>query len=260
VRIAAFFMPFFAFLVGAVGFYIRRLELQTVFDSAGLPERGAVLTYALIALAVVFFVFSLIFSIIVAARHSALKGFENAFGTDSLAYPFSFGLIGLIWLAVTFMYFLENRAGGHLTLLTIYFSIFSALSAISASFFAVEMFNDPSRKSVFALSVIPTLFLCFWLVLVYRDNASNPILLSYGYQILAIIASALAFYFTSGFVYGKPAPGKTVFFYLMAIFFCFITIADGHNIMIRAIFGSILLMNLLYLYKLVRNLRRKKAA
>jgi len=260
VRIAAFFMPFFALLAGAIGFYMRRLEWSTVFDSAGLPERGAFLTSALIALAVLFFVFSLIFSIVVSVRYRSLRGFENAFGTDSLAYPFSFGIIGLVWLAATVMYFLENRELGQAgIIMTVYFPVFSALSAISAAFFAVEMYNDPRRKSVFALGVIPTLFLCFWLVLVYRDNASNPVLLSYAYQILAIIASALAFYFTSGFVYGKPAPGKTVFFYFMSIFFCFITVADGHNIMIRVIFASILVMNLLYASKLIRNLRRKNA-
>ena len=256
-RIAAFFMPFFALLAGAAGFFMRRLEWMTVFNSAGLPERGAALTYALIGLAALFLLVSLVFSIFVATRHRALKGFENAYGTDSLAYPFSFGIIGLIWLAATVMYFLEVRATGNVPVITIYFSIFSGISAISAAFFAVEMYNDPRRKSVFALSVIPTLFLCFWLVLVYRDNASNPILLGYAYQVLAIIASALAFYFTSGFVYGKPAPGKTVFFYSMSVFFCAVTIADSHNIMIRVIFGSVLLMNLLYLSKLVRNLRRK---
>jgi len=247
-------MPFFAILTGAAGFYIRRLELLTVFDSAGLPERGAFLTYALIALAAFVFIFSLIFSIGVATRHRALKGFENAFGTDSLAYPFSFVLIGLAWLAATIMYFLEIRATGHIPVIAIYFSAFSALSAISVALFAIEMYNDPRRKSVFALSVIPTLFLCFWLVLVYRDNASNPILLGYAYQILAIIASALAFYFTSGFVYGKPAPGKTVLFYSMSIFFCLVTVADSHNLMIRMIFVSIALMNILYLSKLIRNL------
>jgi len=258
VRIAAVFMPFFALLAGVAGFYIRSLELLYVFDPlTGLPERGAALTYVLMAISVLLLVAAMIFSIVVAVRRKAPPGFENAFGTDPLTYPFAFGIIGLVWLAATIMNFLDLRQLGIIPLAYIFFSALSALAAISVAYFAIEMYQEPRRKSVFALSIIPTLFMCFWLVLLYRTNASNPILLSYAYQCLAIIASALGFYFTSGFVYGKPAPGKTLFFYFAAIFFCFVTLADEHNMMIRVIFASILAMNVLYSSKLIRNLQRR---
>lgn len=264
-RIAAFLMPFFALIVGGAGFYMRRFELLYVFDPiTGLPQRGAPVTYAIIALSIVFLVIVLAFSIFIGVRKSPPDGFENAFGTDSLVYPFTFGIIGLIWLAATVLHFLNLRDYyGSVSLIDTYFSAISAIAAISVTFFAVEMYQDGRRKSVYALSVIPTLFMCFWLVLLYRNNASNPVLLSYAYKCLAIIASALGFYFTSGFVYGKPAPGKTVFFYFAAIFFCFITIADqhttvaAHSTMIRVIFAMILMMNVLCSAKLIRRLQRK---
>ena len=257
-HIAAFFMPFFALLFGAAGFIIRRLELMYVFDAVtGLPERGAALTYALIALSAALFIIALVFSIFVSSRRRAFRGFENAFGTDSLAYPFSFGIIGLVWLGATIMNFLNIRESGVVPLTDTYFSVLSAIAAISVVLFAIEMFQDGRRKSVYALSVIPTLFMCFWLVVLYRDNASNPILLSYAYKCLAIITSALGFYFTSGFVYGKPAPGKSLFFYLTAILFCFVTLADDHSMMIRLIFAAILAINVLYSSMLIRHLRPK---
>ncbi|MCL2392256.1 MAG: hypothetical protein FWC66_06555 [Oscillospiraceae bacterium] len=258
-RIAAFFMPLLALLSGAAGFYIRRLELRYVFDPiTGLPERGATLTYLLFGLTALVLLFILIFSIVVSVKRKTLRGFEDTFGTDHLAYPFIYGLIGAVWSAATVLHFLHLRELGQIPLIDILFLAMSALAAISVSFFAIEMFQDPRRKSVFALSVIPTIFTCFWLVILYRENASNPILLSYAYMCLAIITSALGFYFTSGFVYGKPAPGKTIFFYFTAVFFCAITLADHHQMTIRVIFAAILIMNVVYLSMLIRNLQRKE--
>jgi len=258
VRIAAVFMPFFALIAGALGFYFRRMELLYVFDAVtGLPERGAFVTSALIALSAAFIVISLIFSIVVGVRKISPTGFDNAFGTDPLTYPFSFSIIALVWLGATVMLFVESRANGNMPLVDIYFIALSAIAAISVGFFAIEMYNDPRRKSVYALSMIPTIFMCFWLVMLYRQNAANHVLLSYAYQCLAIIASALGFYFTSGFVYSKPAPGKTLLFYFLAVFFCFVTLADNHGLMVRIIFAALIAINVLSSSKLLRHLRRK---
>jgi len=257
-RIAAFFMPIFALLAGAAGFFLRLTEIISVFDSrTGLPERGASITYLLIAFSILFLALAMIFSIRIAVKRSAPSGFENAFGTDPLTYPFTFAIIGLVWLGATVKYFIDVNAAGSVPMAELYFSILSALSAISVTFFAIEMYQDPRRKTTFALSIVPTLFMCFWLVALYRQNASNPVLLSYAYQCLAIISSALGFYFTSGFVYNKPAPGKTVFFYFAAIFFCFVTLADGHVLTIRIIFAALIAMNVVYCSKLLRNLEKK---
>ena len=258
-RIAAFFMPIFALLAGAVGFYIRLLEVWNVFESyTGLPLRGMSETYTLMAVSAVFLILVLIFSIQVSAKHTARNGFENAFGTEPLTYPSSFVIIGIIWFGATVKHFLDVNATGVLPATELFFSIFSALSAVSVALFAIEMFQDPQRKSVFALSIIPTLFMCFWLIFLYRQNASNPVLLGYAYHCLAIIASALGFYFTSGFLFNKPAPGKTIFCYFAAIYFCFVTLADNHTLMIKIIISSILAMNVIYCSKLLRHLHRKE--
>jgi len=259
VRIAAFLMPFFALFAGGFGFVLRRLELRYVFDSAtGLPQRGAPITYTLIGLTVLFIIISLVFTIVTASRNKSPAGFENAFGTDPLTYPVILSVIGAIWLAATVFYFLDMRSDyTRIPISEMLFMAMSALSAVSAGFFAVEMYQDPRRKSVYALSIVPTLFMCFWLVLLYNENASNPILLSYAYICLAIIASAMGFYYTSGFVYGKPAPGRAAFAYLTAIFFCFITLADPHHMMIRVVFVAVLAINVLYCFKLLRNLQAK---
>ena len=257
-RIAAFFMPLFALLSGAAGFCLRMAELMNVFEArTGLPERGALLTYMLVVASVLFLIIMLLFSIYVAAKRTTQRGFENAFGTDPLTYPFALSIIGVLWLGATVKYFVDVTATGAVTMAEIYFSGLSALSAICVALFAIEIYQDPRRKSTFALSIVPTLFMCFWLILLYRQNAANPILLSYAYQCLALIATALGFYFTSGFVYNKPAPGKTVFCYFAAIYFCFVTLADDHVTAVKLIFAAIIALNAVYCSKLIRHLYRK---
>lgn len=253
-------MPFFALASGAAGFYLRRMELINVFDiRTGLPERGASLTLGLIALSAFFLLLSLVFCIRAVDKHVSPAGFENAFGTDPLSYPFAFALIGFVWLGATVKRFLDLNAAGALLQSDLYFLILSALAAVSVAFFAIEMYQDPRRKMIFALSIIPSLFMCFWLILIYKQNAANPVLLSYCYQCLAVIASALGFYFTSGFVYGKPAPGKTIFFYSAAVYFGFVTLADGHSMTIKLILAAIITMNVTYSSMLIRNMRLKKS-
>jgi len=247
-------------MAGAGGFYLRLMELWNVFDRrTGLPERGSVITLALIALSVTFLLIALIFSLRAAVKHKAQDGFENAFGTDPLSYPLIFSMIGLVWLGATVKHFIDLRTAGALTQGEVAFSILSLLAAVSLVFFSIEMYQDPRRKTTFALSLVPTLFLCFWLVLMYRRNATNPVLLSYCYQSLAIISAALSFYFTSGFIYKKPAPGKAIFAYLAAIYFCFITLADNHSLNVRLIFAAIIAVNMVHASMLIRNLQWKEA-
>jgi hypothetical protein len=106
-RISAFFLPLFAIMAGVGGFYLRLSERLNVFDPiTGLPERNAATTTWLIFLTAFFILCILIFAMRVAAKHKALPGFENAFGTDPSAYPISFALIGIAWLAGTYFYFL----------------------------------------------------------------------------------------------------------------------------------------------------------
>jgi len=108
--------------------------------------------------------------------------------------------------------------------------------------------------------VVPILFMCFWLIVMYKQNATNPVLLSYCYYCLAIMASTLSFYYTAGFVFKKPAPGKTIFAYLASIYFCLVTLADEHPVSIKLIFAAVVAVNVVYSSMLIRNLRPKDSA
>jgi len=257
-RILAFVVPFFVFIAGVLGFSLRLSEHHNVFDSiTGLPYRDAVTTFWLVSLSVMLMVFIIFFAIKVASKYKALPGFESAFGTDPFFYPAVFVAIGIIWIIGTLMYLSFLNTHNAVTLNDIYFIVFSIISAVSTTFFAIEMYQDSRRSAAYALSVIPAVFMCFWLIFLYRHNASNPIMLTYIYQCLAIVSSALAFYFTSGFLYGRPAPGKAVVTYYAAIYFCMVALADDLPMGVKLIYIAIIAVNLVHSTMLVRNLEEK---
>lgn len=257
-RRLAVIMPFLALLAGAAGFYLRLTELWNVFDiRTGLPEPGAAITISLVALTIGFLLVCAVFAIRAGTKYTSQKGFDNAFGTESLAYPFVFTLFGVVWLGATVKYFIETNAGDALTASALYFVILSGLAALSALLFAIEIYQDPKRKMALALSVVPILFMCYWLILLYKQNASNPILLSYCYYCLAIIASTLSFYYTAGYAFKKPSPGKAAAAYLASIFFCFVTLADDHPVSAKLILAAIAAMNVVYSSMLIKNLQKK---
>ncbi|MCL2125463.1 MAG: hypothetical protein FWH33_05680 [Oscillospiraceae bacterium] len=257
-RTSAITMPFLALLAGAAGCYLRLKELWNVFDAmTGLPQRGATITYSLIGLCAAFLLIMFIFTLISGLKYKSPKGFEHAYGAEALAYPLVFFIIGIAWLGASVKYFLDMNADGILPRSELVFAILSALSAVSMSLFAIEVYQDPRRRAKLALSLVPSLFMCYWLIILYRNNASNPVLLSYCYQCLAVLASTLGFYFTSSYAYNKPAYCKTVFSYFAAIFFCFITLADDHDIGTKLIFVALIAINVIHSSMLIRNLEKK---
>jgi len=258
-RISAWTMPVLTLIAAAFGYRLRLSEIANVFDPiTNLPERNAETTMWLITLSLVYMLLIVVFAIITSVKHKALPGFENAFGTDPLAYPILFVLVGIVWIVGTFIYFITLNAHSDLTAIDVYFIIFSVISAISVALFAVEMYQDSRRKAPYALSIVPAIFMCFWLILMYKQNASNPILLSYVYLCLAIVASASSFYFTAGFLYGKPTPGKAIVTYYAAVFFCAVTLADDHPSGIKLIFCALIVVNVIYSSLLLRNLQKRK--
>jgi len=257
-RISSFFLPFFTILAGIGGFYLRLSEHLNVFDAVtGLPERNAATTFWLVVLSGAFAIGILIFSIRVTVKHKALSGFENAFGTDPFAYPVIFAFIGIVWLIGTFLYFFGLNINEIFAVSDILFIAFSTIAAVSVTLFAIFMYQDSRRNALYALSIAPTVFMCFWLVFLYRENASNPVLLNYVYQCIALVTTALCFYFTSGFLYGKLAPGKAVFTYYTSIYFCIVTLADGHPFGVNMIIIAIIATNIVHSFMLLRNLQRK---
>ena len=254
----AVLVPLFSFAAGIGGYYLRKAELLHVFDPlTGLPERNALISNLLIGLTFLFLFVVTVFALFTVKKYKTEGSFSNIFNANCECYPITFVIIGLTWTAGTLIQLFSLLSVNELHTIDIYFAALSLLSAVSVACFAVEIYQGSKSKTPYALSIIPALFLCFWLVLVYSQNSANPILLSYVYLCLAIVAAAMSFYFTTGFLYDKPAPGKSIFSYSAAIFFCFIALADELELGIILIFCAIIVSAAFYQLMLLRNLKIK---
>jgi len=252
-------MPIIMFLAGIAGYYFRYRERLNVFDAnTGLPEEWASETILLLVLVAAVLIVTFIFSLRIGLGYASQEGFDHAYGVDILAYPVAFVIVGIAWLCGTIKVYFDLTQVGSISIGEYLFVLLSLLSSISVALFAIGIYQDPRRRSLLMLSVIPSLFMCLWLVTLYRQNAANPILLEYCYKFLAATAAALGFYYTSGFVHSKPAPGKTLFFYLNSVFFCMTTLADDHGIGVKMILASITVISIIHASMLTRNLVKKE--
>ena len=254
---AAFILPGFALIAGAVGCFLRKRELLLAFDGEGFPISGAAQSTALIVFSAVVLAILLAFAIFSTRQYKLLVGFENIFGTDLLSYPIALVSIGFVWFGATGMIAYEYFSSGNTAVFDLFYLILSALSAISIILFAILVYQDPRKKMIFALCMVPIIFTCFWLILLYRQNASNPFLLSYVYTFLAVMFSTLSFYYTAGFAYGKTTAGGTIFCNLTAVYFCFVTLADPIGFPAKVILAAILASNIIHTSNLLKYIQRK---
>lgn len=252
-------MPIFAMVAGVLGYFLRLSEKENVFNHiTGLPERGSVTTTVLIALSVIFVLIVLIFTICATVRNKSPDRFDLAFGTNSILYPVTFVIIGLLWAVGTFFYFTQIRDLGVISGVDIAFTVLSLLTAVSIVLLSTEVFTVTYRKTPYLLSIVPIIFVCFWLILLYRQNASNPVLLAYAYQIIALVFTALSFYFTAGYVFGRPAPGRAIVSYYCAIYFSAVSLADGNLLGINLLLIAIIAYCMIYSSMMIFHLESRR--
>ena len=258
-RISALVMPLSTLFLGLIGFSLRLTERRYVFDVLDLPERGAVTTHLLFVATAIFITMAFAFCQVALLKHRSLQRFDLAFGTNTIFYPFATLIVGILWAIGTSAYFAElhnfelmNFNNG----LFIFLSVFSIFAVVV---FPVQIFQDTVRKQSYAICMIPVVFLGHWLIVIYSENLTNPILLSYAYQIVAIVSAILSFFFTAYFLYRKPVSGVAVMSYLFTIYFGMVILADGLPMGMNLIIIAIVIHSLVHSFMLINSLVSKRA-
>ena len=95
----------------------------------------------------------------------------------------------------------------------------------------------PSSGS-YTTSVLPVLFFCLWLVVFYKENAANPILWSYGMEILAIAMCLLAVFRLSAYLFYRAKPRRAIFACMLALITSLATLTDSVSLGARAVLGG----------------------
>jgi hypothetical protein len=267
-RKSAVVMPLLALVAGVVGFFLRRTEVDTVFNPVtGLASTDAPVTILLIGLSALAVVGAAVFAAAISRRYKAETEYTRAFAPRGFLYLAVSFLLGLVWLASAAWYFVEKRAAalsampagfaGRVSVVDFIFTVLAALSAISVIILARGAYKGKGGSEMLLFSVIPPVFFCFWLVILYKENAANPVLLAYCYQVLAIAAATLGYYFSAGFVFGKAVTGRAIASILAAVYFCTLVIADGISQPMKLMFGVTAVNMLMNAVVFLRNLKSR---
>ena len=234
-------LPVTAIVGGAIGFFLRWLELATAFEpDTGLPIEGMPVTWALIALSAAVAVVLLLLCLGVGKGFEG--GYDQAFRARDAA-PYMMGMTAGAFLtaaAGVLLLLKLPRLYAEASLETSGFPMFSLVpmvllavlclcSAWSMLMLGKNNYRGEEKGKYSAWLLIPAYTCCMWLIVSYQEHSGDPIILDYVYQLFSVIAAVLGCYFLSGFGFGRSRPAAAAFFSAEAMYFALVTLADAHE-------------------------------
>ena len=232
-------LPVTAIVGGAIGFFLRRLELATAFEpDTGLPIPDMPVTWALISAAVAVVLLLLCLGV----GKGFEGGYDQAFRARDAA-PYMMGMTAGAFLtaaAGVLLLLKLPRLYAEASLETSGFPMFSLVpmvllavlclcSAWSVLMLGKNNYRGEEKGKYSAWLLIPAYTCCMWLIVSYQEHSGDPIILDYVYQLFAVIAAVLGCYFLSGFGFGRSRPAAAAFFSAEAMYFALVTLADAHE-------------------------------
>lgn len=197
-----------AVLAGAGGFALRRWADAAAFDAGtGLALTGAAAYWALVAFLLAVLVLGLILGLCTPRGgvdfSDAFEGGSMAGGMLALLSGTAVAVSGLLAL----WQYVRGQGGKSLLVLG------PVMLIAGLGMIRLAALDQESRgRGYFCLaSLLPGFACCAWLVLFYRTHANIPAVMSYAVALLAILASALAFYAQAAFYFDRPRPRLGVF-------------------------------------------------
>mgnify|MGYP007069910420 CR=1 FL=1 len=245
---------------GAFGLFLRWLELQLAFNELGLPDpsvfHALLILYALAA-AAVFYAFIRRYS---NQRLYVPDEFQAAFthaGKLYLAARIAAGIIISAGGALLYMQSGADRNADDYQLI----AILGILAGICFILFmsSADLKSPPNPWLLCLFSFIPMLFLAAWMVICYKVNTINSVVLSYGTEMVAVAASMFAFFRLGGYVFGKPRWKHCLFSCMFACMLCLICLADERYLGMQVMFLGIAAALLLCSWVMVKNFRQGEA-
>jgi len=236
------------FILGIFGAFLRWAQLGKIIDpDTLLAAPDSPWSYALIAF--------LVFSIALIAlwlrplrRYTSPQTYPEAFARNLPVYTILAVIIGLVMAVGGAMTIVRS-----VTIKTSY-SVFELLlgvlafpAAASIAAFIVNANKSGKKTGGGSSTVFIVIFLCFWLIAAYKYSAADPVIWHFALRLLAVSAAILAFYYIAGFVFGKPRAQKSLFFSLLAVLLCTVSLADsypmGEQLLVLSVDASLLLLS-----------------
>ena len=217
-------IPYISLLFGAGGYFLRRWQLRTGFEAdSGLGILTAPSTLALLGLTVLVLIgFLFLAWSACRGRTTPGEGYDAAFRADKpgavLLWVLSCGLVlaAGLWLFQTLGQGLSKLILAGMGLLT-------GLCALICLQGSTRGRVGPAQN---AAGCVPSVFFCYWMVLTYHNNITNPVIMRYGWFVGAAAFLALSWYYEAGYLYRRRKPASAVYSTMAAVAFVGIALAD----------------------------------
>lgn len=242
----SFILPGVSLLCGLAGFYIRGQELETAFEpGTGLPIEGAKMASVMMILSIAVIAAAIITAIAVPVKYREVHPYEKLFNRTGFGGYILILLCGAVVIAGGAGFIAEDiMTTGTLSRLNAVFAVLAVITGFMMAGLGRLAYKGREVKRNIAYS-IPSLFMCLWLIMLYKENTANPVLTSYCYLCLAYAAGALTFYYETAVIFKKMMPGKLIAVYLAAVFFETASLADDIPIWFKLILGGLALSHVI---------------
>lgn len=219
------FRPALAAMLGIVGAVLRKIELNTVFNSvAGLASLGQPISIAL-ALFSAAAVAAFIFLSLPLRKKTTGDGYLDVMGSDSQVL-FILSLIAVCGIAAgSVLYYFENKAVTAVLLAAVGF-----MASLAVTYLSRPRSKSAEGDGNAAASAYFVIFVCLWMVLEYKARSADPVLLDYVYDFLALCSAAMAFYYKAGFAFLRKKPAQTLAYMQISLYFCIVAIPGANGI------------------------------
>lgn len=256
-------LPALALAGGVVGFLLRRWQLASAYvPETGLFVRGAPATYALLGL---IGLLALAFALGVRGGKEGPEDFLPAFGCPEAGQMTVLAAAGLLLMLSGALGLKDGLAGLQLwrTAPELYpmtspgSQILASALCLPAGLGVLLMgraaYRDDLDDWACRLSPFPALAGLVWLFATHLKHGVEPVLMKYGFGLLAVLLLTLAFYYIAAFLYRKPRRRRTAFLALTGAAVGILSLADRPDLFTAAATLSFSLSALAFARALLRS-------
>lgn len=220
-------LPTVAWLGGVAGFALRRWELATAYDPELRLMQQCPATWMLWALgAVLLVLFSLSCLSMGREKRSPAQWFympRTGYMTMAVCAGFLLMITGLVG-------FWQQRTLYHKEPVAMLCYVLCLVGGVCVLMMGQAVYRGRWSRNTPVLVMGPSFCTLVWLVATYQENARQPEVGLFVWQILSACAVVLALYGMVTLAIGKGGAGRTCVFTLMGISLSAITLADGHDL------------------------------
>lgn len=257
----SFYMPLelscYVLGFGAFGVFARWMQTQICFDENGLVDKGiwnVIVPVYMIVVAIVLYRFV---ENIRKEKMFVPSAFCYAFQNQGRVYSVLRWIPGALMCAGALLLFIRCETDKNSELMR----VLAGLGFLTGAFYPVILLaaNKPhvTRSGTIALlSSFPIVFYALWLVISYKENATNSVMWEYAVEIIALIIALFAFFRIAGFAFRSPDWQKAMYLAMLSGAFNIIAVADERYMGMQIMFIASSGMLVLYLWIMISNLRK----